>query len=61
MNADASDRYQNVVRNLARGCAAVLGEPCRVASRQHLTTLSGCKDMIGNVSGSAGWFALWIC
>jgi hypothetical protein len=55
MAAADSERHKHAMWGLQQAKAALLEEPCRVATRAHLTALKGCKDMLANVRGGRGW------
>jgi hypothetical protein len=50
MEAADLERHRNVLFNINKAKAAVLGEPCRLVTRSHIMQLNGCKDMLCNVS-----------
>lgn len=53
MSADP-ERYRTALFGIRNAKESILQEACRVTCRQHLMALSGCKDMLSNVSRVAG-------
>jgi hypothetical protein len=50
MSAADPEKYRHVKFGIDNAKRSVLAEPCRVACRQHLMALNGCKDVLSNVS-----------